>query len=69
MTVAVVDCTGLTINGNTPNVPVQHYLSMFLTEPAESNQGDVYMEVVGFDANGGGGLAPIQLREWVELVR
>lgn len=70
--VAGVDCTSIAINGNTPNVPVQTYLSMFLTEPAGTQgqtNGDVYMEIVGSDANGGGGLVPIQLREWVELVR
>ncbi|MFZ5618243.1 MAG: pilus assembly protein TadG-related protein [Pseudomonadota bacterium] len=71
-TVAGVDCTTVSINGNTPNVPVQQYLSMFITEPAGTQgqtNGDVYMEIVGYDANGGGGLVPIQLREWVELVR
>jgi Flp pilus assembly protein TadG len=71
-TVAGVDCTTVAINGNTPNVPVLHYLSMFITEPAGTQgqtNGDVYMEIVGSDANGGAGLVPIQLREWVELVR
>lgn len=71
-TVAGVDCSTIAINGNTPNVPVQQYLSMFLTEPAGtqgSTKGDVYMEIVGFDQGGGGGLVPIQLREWTELVR
>jgi Flp pilus assembly protein TadG len=70
--VAGVDCSTIAINGNTPNVPVLHFLSMFLTEPAVTqgaNNGDVYMELVGHDANGGGGLVPVQLREWVELVR
>ena len=71
-TVAGVDCSAIAINGNTPNVPVQHYLSMFLTEPAGTQgqtNGDVYMEIAGYSTAGGGGLAPIQLREWVELVR
>jgi Flp pilus assembly protein TadG len=71
-TVAGVDCTTISINGNTPNVPVLQYLTMFLTKPAVTqgaNNGDVYMEIVGYSANGGGGLAPVQLREWVELVR
>lgn len=71
-TVAGVDCSTIAINGNTSNVPVQQYLSMFLTEPAGTQgqtNGDVYMEIVGYSASGGGGLAPIQLREWVELVR
>lgn len=71
-TVAGVDCSALAINGNTPNVPVQLYLSMFLTEPAEtqgSENGTVFMEIVGYSSSGGGGLVPIQLREWTELVR
>ena len=71
-TVAGIDCSSVAINGNTPNVPVQFYLSMFITEPAGTQgqtNGDVYMEIVGSDANGGGGLVPVQLREWVELVR
>ncbi len=71
-TVAGIDCSTIAINGNTPNVPVLHYLSMFITEPAGTQgqtNGDVYMEIVGYDTAGGGGLVPIQLREWVELVR
>lgn len=71
-TVAGVDCSTVQINGNTSNVPVLQYLSMFLTEPAGTQgptNGDVYMEIVGFDQGGGGGLVPIQLREWTELVR
>jgi Flp pilus assembly protein TadG len=71
-TVAGVDCSALAINGNTPNVPVHMYLSMFLTEPAitqGADNGTVRMEIVGHDVAGGGGLVPIQLREWVELVR
>lgn len=72
-TVAGVDCSAIAINGNTPNVPVQHYLSMFITEPAGTQgqtNGDVYMEIVGYEqAGAGGGLAPVQLREWTELVR
>ncbi len=46
---------------------------MFLTEPSITQggqtQGDTYMEIVGYDSGGGGGLVPVQLREWVELVR
>lgn len=71
-TVAGVDCSAIAINGNTPNVPVQQYVSMFLTEPAGTQgqaNGDVHMEIVGYDSGGGGGLVPIQLREWTELVR
>jgi hypothetical protein len=71
-TVAGVDCSAISINGNTSNVPVQQYLSMFITEPAGTQgqtNGDVYMEIVGFSQAGGGGLVPIQLREWTELVR
>jgi hypothetical protein len=71
-TVAGVDCSSIAINGNTPNVPVKYYLSMFITEPAGTRgqtNGDVYMEIVGSDAAGGSGIVPIQLREWVELVR
>lgn len=70
--VAGVDCSSIAINGNTPNVPVQHWISMFLTEPAGTQgqtNGDVYMEIVGHESAGGGGLVPVQLREWVELVR
>jgi Flp pilus assembly protein TadG len=70
--VAGVDCSAIAINGNTPNVPVLHYLSLFLTEPAVTqgpDNGMVHMEIVGYDQAGGGGLVPIQLREWVELVR
>lgn len=71
--VAGVDCLANPPSGNSNNVPVVHYLSMFITEPSITQggqtQGDTYMEIVGHDSGGGGGLAPVQLREWVELVR
>lgn len=69
--IAGVDCSTLG-NGNQSNVPVLMYLSMFIIQPTVTtggNQGDVYMEIVGHSENGGGGLVPVQLREWVELVR
>lgn len=73
--VAGVDCQTYEsiLNGNGRGIPVQLFLSLFITEPAVTaggqEKGDVYMEIVGFDQGGGGGLVPIQLREWVELVR
>ena len=69
LTVAGVDCTNNTINGNTPNVPVMLYLAMFMTEPVDGNQGDLLMEFAGSSEAGGSGPVPIQLRDWVELVR
>lgn len=69
LTVAGVDCTNNVVNGNSPSVPVMLYLAMFMTEAVDGNQGDLLMEFAGSSEAGGSGPVPIQLHDWVELVR
>lgn len=71
LTVGAVDCAAADppITGKS-NVEVEFFVSMFMTEavttPSEAN---VYLEVVGSSKVGSEGLAPVNLNEWVELVR
>jgi len=44
---AAVDCaSGIDINGRTQDVPAADYFLMFLTEPAEGGNEDIWLEVV-----------------------
>ena len=69
-TVAVLNCVQHGVAGNSSNVPVEYYLSAFMTESVASPpDDDLYLEIVGSSASGGNGAVPIRLNEWVELVR
>lgn len=61
MSLAVVNCTANSVNGNSTNVPVQKWVDMFLVEPslnrARTSAGDVYVEVIGESASSGDGTA------------
>ena len=53
---------------------VEAFINGFITEPVAttpgaSNNGDILLEVVGTSRPGEGGVVPVALREWVELVR
>lgn len=69
LTVAAVDCSAGVIHGS-QDVHVEFFLSMFMTEavttPSEAN---LYLEVAGTSENGSEGIVPVNLNEWVELVR
>ena len=61
ISLAVVNCTANSVNGNSTNVPVQKWLEMFLVEPslsrAQTNAGDVYAEVISETTSGAGATA------------
>lgn len=70
LTVAVVNCGEYGVKGNSQDVPVEHYISVFMTEAvADTSDNDLYVEIVGHSQAGGGGLVPVIEREWVEVVR
>jgi len=64
ISVAVINCTAQGVKGNSTNVSVQKWIDVFLVEPsldrAQTNAGDVYVEVVGETSLGGGGSAEAQ---------
>ena len=59
ISVAVVDCTANGVKGNVNNVPVEKWIDIFLVEPSlqrdRTNDGDMYVEVIGESLAGGSG--------------
>ena len=51
LSVAVVNCTAQSVNGNSTNVQVKDWLDVFLVEPSlnrsRTSTGDIYIEVIG----------------------
>lgn len=69
-TVAVINCVEHGVAGNSSDIPVEHYLAAFMTEPVgDPPQDDLYLEIVGSSAAGEGGVVPVRLNKWVEIVR
>jgi len=58
ISLAVINCTANSVNGNSTNVPVQKWLEVFLVEPsiarAQTNAGDIYAEVISETTSGAG---------------
>lgn len=61
ISMAVVNCQANSVNGSANNVPVIKWVDLFLVEPslnrARTNNGDIYVEVIG-ETLVGGGTAP-----------
>ena len=63
ISLAVVNCTANSVNGNSTNVPVEKWIEMFLVEPSlnrrsgRTNAGDVYAEVISETTSGAGATA------------
>ena len=59
ISVAVVNCLANSVNGAASGVPVEKWIDVFLVEPsvnrARTNNGDLYVEVIGEAAAGGSG--------------
>ena len=57
ISVAVVNCQANGVKGNSDGVPVEKWIDIFLVEPslnrARTNDGDIYVEVIGETVNGG----------------
>jgi Flp pilus assembly protein TadG len=64
ISVAVVNCTAQDVKGNSTDVPVKKWIDVFLVEPslnrALTNNGEVYVEVIGETSLAGGGSAEAQ---------
>jgi Flp pilus assembly protein TadG len=63
---AGIDCAANAINGAKTGVPVDQYVRVFLTEPADANTKDIFVEVLG-SAEAGAGAGIIQ--DVVQLYR
>jgi Flp pilus assembly protein TadG len=61
ISVAVVNCTAESVNGNEVDLPVIKWVDVFLVEPslnrARTNNGEVYAEVIGETQTGAGATA------------
>jgi hypothetical protein len=59
VSVAVVNCVANGVKGNSTNVPVEKWIDVFLVEPSvnrnRTNNGDIYVEVIGESVAGGSG--------------
>lgn len=57
ISVAVVNCLANGVKGNSTGVPVEKWIDVFLVEPslqrARTNDGDIYVEIIGETVNGG----------------
>lgn len=57
ISVAVVNCLANGVKGNSTGVPVEKWIDVFLVEPslqrARTNDGDIYVEILGETVNGG----------------
>ena len=57
ISVAVVNCVANGVKGNATNVPVEKWIDVFLVQPsvnrARTNNGDMYVEVIGETVAGG----------------
>lgn len=57
ISVAVVNCLANNVKGNSTDVPVEKWIDVFLVEPslqrARTNDGDIYVEIIGETVNGG----------------
>ena len=66
ISLAVVNCTANSVNGNSTNVPVQKWMEMFLVEPSlnrsRTTAGDVYAEVISETTSGAGATAAQVIR-------
>ncbi len=66
LTVAVINCTGNSVNGSATNVPVEKWIDIFLVEPslqrARTHAGDIYAEVISEATISGNGAAPQSIR-------
>lgn len=72
---AAIDCTAHPINGSTPDVPVQEFVKIFLTEPVGDDGAspptlDLWGEVIGSAGGGVGGTGEAGVfRDVVQLYR
>jgi hypothetical protein len=63
ISVAVINCTANSVNGNSQDVPVEKWIEVFLVEPSlnrnsgKTNQGDVYVELISETEAGEGATA------------
>jgi len=57
ISVAVVNCLANGVKGNSTGVPVEKWIDVFLVEPslqrARTNDGDIYVEIIGETVNSG----------------
>jgi hypothetical protein len=73
ISVAVVNCTANSVNGNSTDVPVEKWIDVFLVEPSENraktNDGDMYVEVVGETKNSGQNASAVIVRQVPYLIK
>jgi Flp pilus assembly protein TadG len=73
ISVAVVNCVANGVNGNSTNVPVEKWIDVFLVEPslqrARTNDGDMYVEIIGETVNGGANSTQVVVHQVPTLIK
>jgi hypothetical protein len=73
ISVAVVNCMANSVNGSSTNVPVEKWIDVFLVEPsvnrARTNNGDMYVEVIGETRNSGQNATQVIVHQVPTLIK
>jgi Flp pilus assembly protein TadG len=73
ISVAVVNCMANNVKGDSTNVPVEKWIDVFLVEPslnrARTNNGDMYVEVIGETKNAGQNASAVIVHQVPYLIK
>jgi Flp pilus assembly protein TadG len=73
ISVAVVNCLANGVKGNSVDVPVEKWIDVFLVEPslqrARTNDGDMYVEIIGETVNGGSNANQVIVHQVPTLIK
>jgi hypothetical protein len=73
ITVAVVNCVANGVKGDSNDVPVEKWIDAFLVEPslnrARTNDGDMYVEIIGETVNGGANASQVIVHQVPYLIK
>ena len=70
---AVVNCVANGVQGSSNNVPVERWIDVFLVEPSlnrnRTNNGDIYVEIIGPTLNGGANASQVVVHQVPYLIK
>jgi hypothetical protein len=73
ISVAVVNCVANGVKGNSVGVPVEKWIDVFLVEPSlqrdRTNDGDMYVEIIGETVNGGANASQVIVHQVPTLIK
>ena len=73
VSMAVVNCVANGVQGSSNNVPVERWIDVFLVEPSlnrnRTNNGDIYVEIIGPTLNGGANASQVVVHQVPYLIK